>query len=71
VDGDLLIGTLTVERETINIVSGKALGGSVSFSLRHREGRLFTMRGTVGERGLEGDWESGTERGRWRGARVK
>jgi len=71
VEGDLLIGTLTVERETINIASGKAVGVSVSFSVRHRDGQLFKMRGTVGERGLEGDWEAGNERGRSRAARVR
>jgi len=70
VDGDMLIGTLTVGRESVNIKSGKVVGVDLSFSFDHGHGETFFMRGTVGPRGLEGGWEARSERGKWRGSRV-
>lgn len=71
VEGDLLIGTLTVGRDTINVASGKVVGTDLSFSIRHGDGETFKMKGTAGERGLQGDWEARNERGKWRASRAK
>jgi len=69
VDGEMLIGTLTVARETVNITSGRVVGTDFSFSFVHRSDEIFKMRGGVGPRGLEGTWEARGEKGRWRAER--
>jgi hypothetical protein len=71
VEGDLLIGTLTVGRSTLNIQSGKVAGLDFSFAFRHGDGETFRMRGTVVERGLQGEWVAGNERGPWKAARLR
>ena len=71
VDGDLLLGTLTVGQGTLNISSGKVVGADLSFSFRHRDGGIFKMKGSASERGLQGAWEALNERGKWRGTRLR
>ena len=70
VDGELLIGTLTVGRETVNVSAGKVIGTAFSFSFQHRSGETFRMRGIAGPDGLAGTWEARNEKGKWRARRV-
>jgi hypothetical protein len=65
VEGDLLIGTLTVGRETVSIHSGRIIGSQFKFSFRHVSGEPFQMRGAPGPQGLEGTWRSDRSDGRW------
>lgn len=71
VEGDLLIGTLTVGRRTVPIHSGRIVGGQFRFSFRHLSGEVFKMKGAPGPRGLEGAWEAGQETGRWTARPLK
>ena len=65
VEGDLLIGTLTVGRKTVSIHSGRIVGDQFRFTFRHVSGLVYKMKGAPGPRGLEGTWEGGRESGRW------
>jgi hypothetical protein len=71
VEGEILVGTLTVGAETIPIASGRAVGTDIAFALAHVSGETFKMKGTATARGLEGTWEARGEKGRWRAARRK
>lgn len=65
VEGELLIGTLTVGRQTVPIHSGRIVGDSFKFSFRHVSGDSFVMQGSHTLRGLVGTWEGGRLSGRW------
>ena len=69
VDGGLLVGTLSVGREIVKIASGKIVGSEISFAFRHAGGSSIKMLGSATPRGLEGTWEAGGEKGRWRARR--
>ncbi len=71
VEGELLIGTLTVGRDMISIASGRAVGTSLAFSFTHAGGETFKMKGSASDRGLQGEWEARNEKGKWRAARMK
>jgi hypothetical protein len=71
VDGEMLIGTLNVGRDTVNIASGRVVGTDFAFSFTHVTGEVFKMKGSAGERGLEGTWEARNEKGKWRAARQQ
>lgn len=70
VDGNLLIGTLTVGRRTIPISSGTIAGTEFKLSFRHVSGETMQMRGRAGPRGLDGTWQAGHEKGKWSAQRL-
>jgi hypothetical protein len=71
VEGDLLIGTLTVRRTTVPIHSGTIVGSQFRFSFRHVSGETILMKGAAGPRGLEGSWHAERAEGRWTARRLK
>ncbi len=71
VEGDLLIGTLTVGRTTVPIHSGRIVGSQFRFSFRHVTGETFFMKGAPGPRGLEGSWHGESSEGRWTARSLK
>ncbi len=71
VEGDLLIGTLTVGRTTVPIHSGRIVGSQFRFSFRHVTGETFLMKGAPGPRGLEGSWYGERSEGRWTARSLK
>jgi hypothetical protein len=70
VEGDLLVGTLTVARESVSLHSGRIIGDQFRFSFDHASGRTFRMRGAPGPRGLEGSWAGDHASGRWTAQRI-
>lgn len=71
VEGDLLIGTLTVGRTTVPIHSGRIVGSQFRFSFRHADGATFVLKGAPGPRGLEGSWRGERGEGRWTARPLK
>ncbi|MBI3449501.1 MAG: hypothetical protein HY049_11355 [Acidobacteria bacterium] len=71
VEGELLSGTLSVGRESLNVASGKVVGVDFSFTFRHAAGEMVRMKGAADADGLSGRWEFGNARGTWRAARSK
>jgi len=71
VDGEMLSGTLTSGRQSLNVSSGKVIGLDFSFTFRHAGGDEVRMKGVADARGLSGRWEFRHDGGRWRATRSK
>lgn len=70
VEGELLVGTLSVGRSTVPITAGRIAGTEVQIRFRHDREMTIRMRGRLGPRGLEGTWEGSDLKGTWRGTRL-
>jgi hypothetical protein len=70
VEGELLVGTVSVGRKTMPVSSGRVSDTSFKLEFRHVDGDRFKMRGRAGVRGLEGTWEARDMHGKWSARRL-
>jgi len=70
VNGELLEGSLTVERKKVPISAGRISGDRLDIIFHHPGGESIRMKGRVGSRGLEGTWESRDLKGKWSARRL-
>ena len=70
VEGEILVGTVSVGRKTMPVSSGQVAGTSFKLEFRHVDGDRFKLRGRASARGLEGMWEAGDTRGKWTARRL-
>jgi len=70
VNGEILEGSFSVDRNTVPISAGRIAGDRLDVRFHHAGGEEIRMKGRVGPRGLEGTWETRDLRGKWSARRL-